>query len=55
MKPITITVYTSVEEWENPWKWDVAELFYDPNIVGWEIKDGHGDYEACKNETHEEG
>jgi len=54
MRPITMTVYLFVEENENPRKWNVAEWLDDPNVVGWDITDGHGDCPACADGTHEE-
>jgi hypothetical protein len=54
MKPITMTVYMMVDEKENPKKWDVSEWLDDVGVVGWDIKDGHGECEACKSSNHEE-
>jgi hypothetical protein len=42
-KPITMTVYLMIDEDENPRKWNVAEWLDDPNVVGWDIQDGHPD------------
>lgn len=48
-RPITLTVYMSAGEGENPNKWNVAEWLDDPTVVGWDITEGHGKCEACEN------
>ena len=54
MKPITMTVYMMVDDDENPRKWNVAEWLDTPDVVGWEIEDGHGACAACAFDKHGE-
>lgn len=54
MRPITMTVYMMVDENENPNKWNVAEWLDTPDVVGWEIEEGHGYECAGCDEGHEE-
>jgi hypothetical protein len=49
MRNITLTVYMAVDENENTNKWNVAEWLNDPTVCGWDITDGHGDCQACKD------
>lgn len=48
LRPITMTVYLFAEEDDNPHKWNVAEWLDEPTVVGWDIEDGHGECEQCK-------
>lgn len=50
LRPITLTVYLSAVDGEDPHKWNVAEWLDDPTVVGWDITDGHGACRACEED-----
>ena len=52
MKAVTLTVYLMVDEDERVSKWDIAACI-GPEVVGWDITDGHGDCTACASNEHE--
>lgn len=52
MKPITMTVYLTVNDDEDTSSWNVAEWLGTNDIVGWHIEHGHGDCEVCRLQGH---
>lgn len=46
-RPITMTVYLYAKHGDGPHEWNISEWLDDPNVVAWDIEEGHGECNAC--------